>query len=57
LEIIYKMLEGSPGDGKEVVRKKDKKKFEKKFEKSLKTRLKILPASIILVYCIGSNMG
>jgi hypothetical protein len=32
LGIIYKLLEGSRGDGKEVVRKKDKKKFEKKFE-------------------------
>jgi hypothetical protein len=34
--IIYKLLEGSQGDRKEVVRKKDKKKFEKKFEKSSK---------------------
>jgi hypothetical protein len=29
--IIYKLLEGSRGDGKEVVRKKDKKKLTKKF--------------------------
>jgi hypothetical protein len=29
-------LEGSRGDGKEVVRKKDKKKFKKKFKKSSK---------------------
>jgi hypothetical protein len=34
-------LEGSPGDGKEVVRKKDEKKFEKKFEKSLKKSSKM----------------
>jgi hypothetical protein len=34
LGIIYKLLEGSRGDVKEVVRKKDKKKFKKKFEKS-----------------------
>jgi hypothetical protein len=36
LGIIYKLLEGSPGDGKVVVRKKPKKKFKKKFKKSSK---------------------
>jgi hypothetical protein len=34
LDIIYKLLEGSRRDGKEVVQKKDKKKFKKKFKKS-----------------------
>jgi hypothetical protein len=38
LGIIYKLLEGSQGDRKEVVRKKDKKKFEKKFIKKFKKR-------------------
>jgi hypothetical protein len=33
LGIIYKLLEGSQGDGKEVVRKKDKKSFEKSLKK------------------------
>jgi hypothetical protein len=31
LGIIYKLLEGSQGDRKEVVPKKDKKKFKKKW--------------------------
>jgi hypothetical protein len=33
LGIIYKLLEGSRGDRKEVVQKRSKKKFEKKFKK------------------------
>jgi hypothetical protein len=33
LGIIYKLLEGSQGDRKEVVRKKDKKKFKKNSKK------------------------
>jgi hypothetical protein len=36
LAIIYKLLEGSRGNGKEVVQKKDKKKFKKNLEKSSK---------------------
>jgi hypothetical protein len=36
LGIIYKLLEGSQGDGKKVVRKKDKKKFKKSSKKVLK---------------------
>jgi hypothetical protein len=38
LGIIYELLEGSQGDGKEVVRKKDKKsskKVQKKFKKKV----------------------
>jgi hypothetical protein len=41
LGIIYKLLEGSQGDRKEVVRKKDKKsskKVQKKFEKKVQKR-------------------
>jgi hypothetical protein len=33
LGIIYKLLEGSRGDGKEVVRQKDKKKLKKSSKK------------------------
>jgi hypothetical protein len=40
LGIIYKLLEGSRGDGKEVVRKKDKKKFKKKFEKKFEKKVR-----------------
>jgi hypothetical protein len=36
LGIIYKLLEGSQGDGKEVVQKKRSKKVQKKFKKSSK---------------------
>jgi hypothetical protein len=46
LGIIYKLLEGSRGDGKEVVRKKDKKsskKSSKKFKKKFKKRLNKSP--------------
>jgi hypothetical protein len=35
LGIIYKLLEGSRGDGKKVVRKKDKKISKKSLKKSL----------------------
>jgi hypothetical protein len=41
LGIIYKLLEGSRGDVKKVVRKKDKKvhkKVQKKFKKKFKKR-------------------
>jgi hypothetical protein len=38
--IIYKLLEGSWGDGKEVVRKKDKKKVQKKVLKKFKKKFK-----------------
>jgi hypothetical protein len=40
LGIIYKLLEGSQGDGKEVVRKKDKKKVQKKVQKKFKKKFK-----------------
>jgi hypothetical protein len=39
LGIIYKLLEGSQGDGKEVVRKTDKKSSKKVQKKVQKKRL------------------
>jgi hypothetical protein len=40
LGIIYKLLEGSRGDGKEVVRKKIEKKVQKMFKKCLNISMK-----------------
>jgi hypothetical protein len=52
LGIIYKLLEGSQGDGKEVVRKKYKKCSEKS---SKKVRKKVFKKGRIKVQQKGSN--
>jgi L-fucose isomerase-like protein len=64
LGIIYKLLEGSRGDGKEVVHKKIKKMFKKMFKKSSKKSSKKGQIKVrqkgsndsIAEYCIMANV-
>jgi hypothetical protein len=54
-------LEGSQGDRKEVVRKKDKKKFKKKVQKKLKKvqqkgRIKVQQKGSIAEYCMMAEV-